>query len=230
VRVKKPKDTPIYADTQKDKEDGGDDNARTAVLFSMLKKIKGLDVESALLSMDGMYHVYEKMIRLAARLLPETIEKMDNYWYDEDITGFTIEMHGLKGVLRNIGAMGLGNKANQLERAALGGTIAFCDKHYPHFKQLLIQLLQHINEAFSSGPIDEKVKMDREAFACALKSVKIAAEGYDALLAADTLKPLLNYQTDEDTGKLLERTIQSLEVFDCQKALTYINKIKTAYQ
>jgi hypothetical protein len=104
-----------------DKARGGEPAAaenNAELITDKIRLIEGIDVDAALSQMGGLGSAYVSTVRLFARLLPETIAKMDGYISEGDLNGFTTEIHGIKGVLKSIGAVKLGSDASLFENAA----------------------------------------------------------------------------------------------------------------
>jgi HPt (histidine-containing phosphotransfer) domain-containing protein len=188
------------------------------------KNIDGLDVDSALADMGGLFDVYEQSVKLTARLLPETIDKMDECISDGNSKGFEIEIHGIKGVLRNIGARTLGNKSAHLEKAALAGEIDCCRDEYPAFRELLTKFMEQLNMAVKVEA--DKEKIDKETLLAALKTAKSAAESFDTMQALEAVSPLAGFSYNEEADELFEKVIFALEEFKCESALINIIKME----
>jgi len=188
------------------------------------KNIDGLDVDSALADMGGLFDVYEQSVKLTARLLPETIDKMDECISEGNSKGFEIEIHGIKGVLRNIGAGTLGNKAAHLEKAVLSGEMDCCRDEYPAFRELLTEFMEQLNMAVKVEA--DKEKIDKETLLAALKTAKSAAESFDTMQALEAVSPLAGFSYNEEADELFEKVIFALEEFKCESALINIIKME----
>jgi signal transduction histidine kinase/CheY-like chemotaxis protein len=186
-------------------------------VVTALRNIDCLNVDIALSVFSGLEDVYEKTVRLSARLFPETIKKMDGYLADGNLKDFAIEIHGMKGVFRSIGASELGSKASCLENAALSDDKITCDTAYPTFRLSLVDFMQQLNKALAQIPVANKEKIDLAALAESLSEAKIAAESYDAML-----NPLKNFSFNDEAEKLLEAAIFALEEFNCPSAVADI--------
>jgi CheY-like chemotaxis protein len=193
---------------------------------TIFQHIDGLHVDGALSAMGGQRDVYEQSVHLTARLFPETIQKIDAYFSGNNIKNFATEIHGLKSVLRNIGASSLGKQAERLEMAALDGNITFCAEQYPPFKEQMVNFIRQLNAAIAAEPAVKKEKIGRDALSTALTDAKIAAERYDAIHALEILRPLSRFSYSEETDKLLEKVIFALEEFNCQGAVTNISQME----
>jgi len=192
--------------------------------ISPLKNIAALDVDSALEVMSGFSDVYVDTVKLTARRLPETVNKMDNLVSAGNIKDFTVEVHGLKSVLRNIGAAELGDIASLLERAGMENNTAYCEENYPHFKAGLLELEKQISAALPEEAA--KISKDKSSLVKALDKAKTAAESFDRDVAMEALLPCAEFSYDEAADKLLNEIIFALESFDCEGALVNIVKLQ----
>ena len=193
--------------------------------LELLKKIDGLNVDAALEAMSGLLDVYLDTVKLTVRLLPERIDRMDNY-IDTDMKSFTVEVHGLKSVLKNIGAAALGNLATSLESAALENDAAYCKESYPLFKVGLLELTEHLSTALLDNSVVEKEIADKSSLVQVLAEVKTAAENYDRDSALEIVGPCANFVYDKEIDELLQEIIFALEAFDCEEAFNKINKLE----
>jgi HPt (histidine-containing phosphotransfer) domain-containing protein/HAMP domain-containing protein len=196
-------------------------------IISRLKRIDCMDVDSALERMGGLQDSYEKTVKLLARLMPETISKMDTYLANGDAKNFTIEVHGIKGVLKNIGAASLGNDAANLENASIENNADYIEKNYPPFKALLEEFLIRLNAALAQDETEatEKETIDKTALIAALNEAHESAESYDAVQAVEKLNPLLGFSYNNEADELIKQAVNSLEEFDCDGASAHITKI-----
>jgi HPt (histidine-containing phosphotransfer) domain-containing protein len=192
--------------------------------LALLRRIKGLDVDSAIDAMSGLPELYIDTVQLTVNLLPERIEKMDRF-LDSDLKSFTIEVHGMKSALKNIGSGGLGNSASKLERAALDGDEGYCKENYPAFKTGLIALEKELSAAL---PEDTTVKetSDISSLLPAIAEAKTAAESFDRDGALEIISPHAGFSYGEKADGLLKQIISALEAFDCENALNKMNELE----
>jgi CheY-like chemotaxis protein/anti-sigma regulatory factor (Ser/Thr protein kinase) len=195
--------------------------------YEKLKDIELLDVNAALEAMNGMFDVYMGTLKLTMRLLPGRMDTMDRFLAEEDIGGFKIEVHGIKSVLKNIGAAPLSEQAAALEKAAMDNDQDFCREHYPAFRAALVILADRLNEAIPSSAPEGKGTADKTAFAKALSEAREAAENYDSDLAIGLIAPYTDFAYDNETEEALKKIVHALEVFNCEEAINHIDSIIT---
>ena len=194
--------------------------------ISLLRKSGDINVDSAIDAMGGLADVYLKTVKLTTRLLPETLAMLDDYYEKQDIPAFTVQVHGLKSVLNNIGATALGKTAAKLEKKAKDDDIEYCNKSYPGFKEALIKLHEQLNEAFSVKSANNRESADKSLLTQVIVDVKAAAEGYDAVLALELIAPHRDVFYDDEIDEMIQNIAFALEEFDCENALEIITKIE----
>jgi diacylglycerol kinase family enzyme/HPt (histidine-containing phosphotransfer) domain-containing protein len=195
-------------------------------LLSQLRDLDGFDADSALKAMGGMLDVYTGAVKLTVRLLPETIRKMDESAGLNDIEAFTIEIHGLKSVLLNIGAITLGNAASRLEQMGKEKNKALYDESYPLFRSELIKLESYLKEAFKEKSAEEKTQGEWDVLLSDLLQARSSAESYDNASALEILTPHIELKYNETADNLLKEIVAALEEFDCEGAVNKINKLE----
>ena len=207
------------------KEFIGDKKEQSSSLISALGKVDGIDVASALGSYGGLEDVYIDTVRITARMLPERIERIDRLKSD-DIESFTIEVHGLKSVLTNLGANTLSISAAQLERAAMDLDESYINEKSPEFLTELEKLSVHLNEILQINSANMKKTGDKFLLAEIIPELKAAVESFDSILALEILSPYTDFSFDKETDELLEKIIFSLETSDYESAIAGIDEME----
>lgn len=102
-------------------------------------EIKGIDSRAAI-EMLGDKELYLETLSDYYDSIQEKYEKLVRYEAEENLKDYTIEVHGLKGISRMIGAFELGDMAEQLEKYGKLGDIGAIHKESPrmlaYYKEL----------------------------------------------------------------------------------------------
>jgi len=224
IRDKQP---PEVLEATKFHTDENNNNTDSNDIISYLKQIPHLNVDSALADVGGVEDIYIDTIRLMSKLLPRRIEAMDEL-LKSDIKTFAIEVHGLKSVLRNVGAKKLGDTAVDFEFAALENNTDYCNENYPAFKADLVELNDLLSEVFETQEIDSalKEKSDMSSLKRIIKTVKSAVESYDSILAMELLEPYADFSYGMDVDMMLGELVFFLDASDYDNAIAVIEKLE----
>jgi len=199
-----------------------------AETLMLMKRIDGLDVDSALDAMNNMTDIYVDTANLTAQQLPEKIRNMDKY-IDTDLKRFTVEVHGLKAVLRNLGANALGNQAAKFEKNALDDNKTYCDDYYPSFRIGLVNLADNLNIVFPSPSGCENEEAKISSLMQEIADVKAAAEIFNRDAALYIITPHIYSKYGEKMDVLVKEIFDALNVFKCEEALKNINRLELYY-
>ena len=184
--------------------------------YAALRAVAGLEMEQALDAMGGLIDVYVSAVRLSARLMPETMAQMDACMADADAENFAVQIHGLKSVLRNIGAFALGLRAGALETEAKDGILPV--DTYAAFRQDLGNFHAALTTAlagYPDGAGEPQGQLDEAAYKATLSAAQTAAADFDSMAALKLLRPFAAGLAEDAA---LQAVIQALEVFDCEGA------------
>ena len=196
-----------------------------ASVINRLKEIPYLHVDLAIGKMNGMEDIYIDTVKLVIRMLPERIDKMDRSVLS-DLKTFAVEVHGLKSILKHIGADEPGNIAAGLEYAAFDNDLLYCNDNYPAFKVQLTDLKNDLTEALQINTNKTKEKADKSSLTKIVAVVKNTTENYDSILASEILTPYADYTYNDEIDKLLEKIILSLDVSDCDSAIEGLTELE----
>lgn len=92
--------------------------------------IKGIDSRAAI-EMIGDKELYLETLSDYYDGIEEKYEKLIRYEAEENLRDYTVEVHGLKGISRMVGAFELGDMAERLEKYGKLGDMASIHKHNP---------------------------------------------------------------------------------------------------
>ncbi|MCL2498924.1 MAG: response regulator [Defluviitaleaceae bacterium] len=228
IRDRKPIETVRAARAQKKADTHTvTENSVSSKPLDLIRGIEDIHADAALELMGGNADAYVQTVRLFARLTPETLEKTDKYIEGDDLKAFTIEIHGIKGAMRNIGANKTGNHAARLETAGIRNDIGYIKEHYPIFRKLINVLLDDLKEIFTITDAGEKETADLSALTAVLSRLKESLQEYDCVSVLELLKPYIDFSYGEAADALLLGIRHALESFDNKSALEIINKLES---
>jgi|GEM_PF-6089185 len=191
-------------------------------------EIKEIDIESALKRVDYKNSILESSIRIMTRSLPEVVEKIDTYLYCNDIQNFTIEVHGAKGSLLNIGANGIAKLAEELEMRSKAGDIDFCVQNLPELNTQLLTLYEKLSKIIEEQDKNSppKKKGDAGTLKKQIKEVKKHIENFKSDEAVHLIKKLTEHTYGESTDLFLQKLSRLMEEFQYDQAIELITQEK----
>lgn len=138
----------VYEENQKEnfsiKSEITPENDYNNILLSLLN-MGEIEVQKAFSRVGGNPETYIKILSQFVFEMPDYIKKLNKSLDNGDIAGYAIIIHGIKGVLNNIGAEALGEKAYRLEKAGKNSELDTCKNKTPEFIKELKRLLDSVS-------------------------------------------------------------------------------------
>jgi HPt (histidine-containing phosphotransfer) domain-containing protein len=164
-----------------------------------LPQIGDLDMAEAMRNC-GSAAVFERCMGEFVRLLPGNCKKLQTLWEEENYRNFTIEVHGLKGLSRTIGAMELSVLAEELET----------------FGNVL-------RDTSASPQVREKAQdAARQKFAQFLDKYRSYGQLKDVLFREENEKPMIEKELFSEE---MQRMLHAAEIFNLDVMDKIIEKI-----
>jgi signal transduction histidine kinase/CheY-like chemotaxis protein/HPt (histidine-containing phosphotransfer) domain-containing protein len=192
-----------------------------------LNDLDELDLKTCLNRVNGMVEVYEESIGVVVRKLPGVVEKLERCLGGGDMKNFTVEIHGTKGSLANIGATALSERAGLLENAAKDGDVEFCGANTPRFLEE-VRALHRKLEAIVSEEEDHVVPKEAGSIEDLKKKLTVARTLLDSFAdveAANIVKEVLKFNYDSDTNLKLKNLMNFILEFDYAETFTLIGQM-----
>ncbi|MGN0324921.1 MAG: histidine kinase N-terminal 7TM domain-containing protein [Lachnospiraceae bacterium] len=204
---------------QAEQEKAESDKAEQKSEFDRIE-IEGIDREVVKGYQFASVEDYLELLKLYCMDGVRKRELLEQLYTDRDYKTYEIEVHGLKSVSANIGAMQLSLAAKAQEEAADRGDEEFIREHFPgllndYERQLVcIQTFLETWEESADGekellPAPEPEKLKSE-IAKALKQV----ENFHSRECADIIENLLDCKLDDKTSACLQEVKKQLRLYE----------------
>ncbi len=154
-------------------------------------------------------------------------EEIQQLYEQKDIRNYTLKVHALKSSSRSIGAMELGEKAQELENAGKAQNIEFIDKNHQAFineylklKELLMPL-----ESFKEKekePEGDKPVADEDLMNRFFDDIRTAADAMDTFRIDEIFDKMKSYTIPEKDAELFSKLKTAANEFDYTKLLELI--------
>ena len=174
-----------------------------------------LDTESAISIMGGeqmfwtILEAYYKQIEKKAAQIEDLMQK-------EDWAGYTIEVHALKSLSKQIGAMELSELAANMEKAGNARDTASIREHTGRLLELYRGYIPIFEPFFVEEKVDESTKEEASAEVLReqLEVLKDASENLDMDLMEETIKVLDAYHYEDWQKELFDKLKEAVEELD----------------
>jgi HPt (histidine-containing phosphotransfer) domain-containing protein len=212
--MEKRKAVPEAPESGEDAEMAKIEETGESPVLEAARTVEGLDVDKGLFHSGGSAEQYGDLLRISARSFEGKIGKMRSL-YLEDLPGFGIEVHGIKGALYAIGAAALGDEAKALEFAAKAGEASRCARDYPVFEEKLTAFAARLAAISPRRERPVRGPGDVPALIAALKEALEASRLFDSDRAAGLINPLLEYSWDESRPEIAENLEKIADALEC---------------
>ncbi len=185
-----------------------------------------IDIEVALSRIGGDEEGLEQTIRVFAKRLPRVRQRLQRFLAEGDIKAFSIEAHGAKGSLNNIGATEIAKLAEALEHGAKAGNLKICEEKMP----ILLRRLDEVAEKLMS--IDEpdmsaatqKNPGDRGKLLEAFKAAQRFLDAFETDLALREIESVAGHTYGERLDGAISRAEALTREFDYDGATGEVEK------
>jgi len=116
--------------------------------FELIKKITGINTDSALTYSSGKIDVYYSSCRIFYNKIDSELNNLTDLLEKNDPKSFLISIHAMKSMLALIGNSSLSDNARDMENAALDKDMEFCRQRFDLFKENLIKFKKQLSGIF----------------------------------------------------------------------------------
>jgi CheY-like chemotaxis protein len=197
-------------------------NAKNVVKNSL---VKGLDTETAIKRL-GTEELFWEVLKDYYHSIERKAKQIKQLEKDENWEQYTIEVHALKSASKQIGAMELGNLAEELEMAGKAGDIPFIKKKT---NKLLSQYLQYQMILKYYFPEEEKQEgaIPQDVLKMHLLNLKNAAGEMDVDMMDGIVAELSQFEFKDKELKyfeLLQTAVEELDTTTCEETVDAWNE------
>jgi HAMP domain-containing protein len=192
-------------------QNGPEDAEGKSPVLKAARTIEGLDVDKGLFLSGGVEEQYADLLRISVKAFDDRAKRMQSLYID-NLPGFAIEIHGIKGALYAIGAGSLGDEAKELEFAAKAKNAVFCADTYPVFEKKLDAFTRLLAAAVKCREIPSLGPGSIPKLIASLGEAREASRQYNLDQAVKIIASLRAYSWEAGSGEAGEKPIaESLE-------------------
>ena len=194
-----------------------------------LSYVENLSLENGLSLCDRNLHILLEVMNVYVKAAKLSIERIENSFVKKDMHNYGIEVHGVKSSSKNIGADVLSGLAKELEFESKAGNYEYVKQHHKQFMicyRKLVDQLKKALEVLNSTDEAELAEISEEELQQALERMEEALENFNTKDAMDEVEKLSMSRLSEDVREHVAEIKDHVELFDFDKALEIIKKIK----
>jgi signal transduction histidine kinase/HPt (histidine-containing phosphotransfer) domain-containing protein len=178
------------------------------------EKIEGMDMRKALERFSGDREVFLEILQSFTLHTRALLEKTKNVNKD-NLSDYSINIHGIKSSCRGICAEDLSNQAEAMENAARTGNLAFVEANNAAFSENVYKLITDIETTLSNVGVGEKAKekLKRDKpYKEALEKLKTACANYQVEEIESAMKEIncFDYTADDGLVQWLRENIAQM--------------------
>ena len=213
-----------------DAEDSGEGDAAYLNEESLIDM--GINAAHGLKYMGGSHSLYMKVLRDFREMLLEKEEQLKAMLNKEDVSGYAIIVHALKGNARNVGADELAEEAFELEKKSKAGRLEEVEVQSPIIFNMMRTLGENLDKYLISNAHDEQVEkepapkeklfLSEEEWKQKLRILNQHLDDFDNDGIAACILEIKQYELSEDRQKLMRMCEKAVNDFAYDVAMDIV--------
>lgn len=195
----------------------------------------GINAANGLKYMGGSRSLYEKVLRDFREILHEKEEQLKSMLSKEDVSGYAIIVHALKGNARNVGADELAEEAFELEKKSKAGKLEEVEVQSPILFSMMRTLGENLDRYLETEAADvsvekeeeqtEKLQITEEIWKEKLQLLHRQLDDFDTDGVTESIQELKKYQLTEENRKLLRLCEKAVNDFAYDVAMEIVSSV-----
>ena len=219
----------VYVSTGSEEADGDEDDN---ILDSETLIDMGINVSHGLKYMGGSRVLYRKILQDFREVLIEKEGQLREHLEKEDMAGYAIIVHALKGNARNIGADDLAEEAFELEKQSKAGALEEVEVRSPILFNMMSTLKKNLDKYIKKNCVEddnkvieaaeEKKLLSDEEWKEKLKILNQYLDDFDSDGITKSLNDIKKYKLDENKKKTLRMCEKAVNDFAYDVAMDIV--------
>ena len=192
-------------------------------------QIEGINGEAAIQN-SGSEDAFKTVLKIFYDSIPVKSSELNNFFESQDWVDYTIKVHALKSSSRLIGALELGEKAQNLENAGKEGNKSYIEKNHPEFMKDYLKYSELLSGIFeeeqdnSEEAGDDKPVADEYLMQSVYEGLHDAAEAMDIDTVEEIVKELEDYSIPQSEKKKYSALCECIGNFDYDGILRILDE------
>ncbi|MCI9372441.1 MAG: response regulator [Lachnospiraceae bacterium] len=195
----------------------------------------GINAANGLKYMGGSRSLYEKVLRDFREILHEKEEQLKSMLAKEDVSGYAIIVHALKGNARNVGADELAEEAFELEKKSKAGKLEEVEVQSPILFSMMRTLGENLDRYLETEASEvsvekeeepaEKQQITEEIWKEKLRLLHLHLDEFDGENVLESIRELKKYQLSEENRKMLRLCEKAVNDFAYDVAMEIVSSV-----
>lgn len=186
-------------------------------------ELQGVDMALGMKLCGGRREDYIEVLTMLVESSEEQVRKVQDYVEDGELFNYTIQIHGMKGQLYNIGANALADLAKELELAGKKEQVAYIQEQLPIFIKEYHQFIESLKQYLQKQGIEFRNEGEAEMIPF-FEKIKKQVEDFDFAGADETVEKAIALATKENDQVLLEKIKAYLADIDADAILSLLEE------
>lgn len=228
----------VYLSGSIEKEGGEEQEDETVILDEECLIDMGINFSNGLKYMGGSRTLYKKVLHDFREMLFEKEEQLKSLLSKEDIYGYAIIAHALKGNARNVGADELAEEAFELEKKSKAGRLEEVEVQSPILFSMMQTLGENLDKYFSNDNQDTKeeaiehvkakTSISADEWKQKLRDLYGKLDDFDSEGAVESIRELKRYKVSEEDKKIIRMCEKAVNDFAYDVAMEILESVLKA--
>ncbi|MBO4904402.1 MAG: response regulator [Lachnospiraceae bacterium] len=178
-------------------------------------RTRSVDIDAGIKN-NGSVDSYLSLLGMFYRSVDDNTGELNRLYSENDIKNYIIKVHGLKSLLRIIGATGLGEEAQALEDAGKNDDQNYIRANHDRFIDAFRRLCDDLSYLFTEEEDDgaDRPEADTELINRAYDQIRKAADDMDCDRLETVFEEMKAYRIPEDEAELFGKLRAASERFE----------------
>lgn len=207
-------------DNMEDTKDSAQEKRPKEELEQLQEWLPTVQVKLGLSYCGGKVDDYLSILKLVYESSESQLRDLKLLYEKPDLGSFTIQIHGLKGQLLNIGAKELSNDAKYLEQAGKEEDISFINANLESFVKQYRELLELLEEVLKKYQLIKENVAEQVPVADlseVVKDIQKSLDGFDFARASKLIRSVKKEGLSKEDAVLMEELCVLVEDMDIDK-------------
>lgn len=192
----------------------------------------GINASNGLKYMGGSRVLYKRILQDFRELLVEKEEQLKKMLDKEDVSGYAIIVHALKGNARNVGADALAEEAFELEKKSKAGSLEEVEVQSPILFSMMHTMRENLDRYIKQNGLEQEKKevsepkeeiiLSDSGWREKLKTLNQYLDEFETDSIAESIKELKSYKLTDSQRKMLRMCEKAVNDFAYDVAMEIV--------